>query len=40
MVSLDDFKKTETKNQIFNDGVYTVYSEKIDQLKKGDRFTY
>lgn len=38
MVSLDDFKnkKTETKNQIFNDGVYTVYSEKIDQLKKGD----
>lgn len=37
MVTLDDFQKNKKEeNQLFNDGVYTVYSEKIDQLKPGD----
>lgn len=33
MCTLDDFTN---KNEVFQDGVYTVYSEKIDNIKPGD----
>lgn len=32
MCTLDDFQK----NHVFQDGQYTVYSEKIDTIKPGD----
>lgn len=33
MCTLDDFT---TEEKVFNDGEYTVWSEKINELKKGD----
>jgi len=34
MCTLDDFK--EKQNKLFQDGIYTVYSEKADEIKPGD----
>ena len=37
MCTLDDFKKeTENNHEVFQDGRYTVYSEKIDTIQPGD----
>ena len=39
MSTLDDFQKeseTENNHKVFQDGAYTVYSEKIDTIKPGD----
>ena len=34
MCTLDDFKKEQ--NKLFQDGIYTVYSEKADEIKPGE----
>lgn len=34
MCTLDDFK--EKQNKLFQDGIYTVYSEKANEIKPGD----